>query len=184
VDLDLAWHTDGAPYQYRITTRYEIPCTVTGSVEIDGARLDVRGIGQRDHSWGVRDWWAMNWCWMAGRLDDGTRLHAVHMRLPGVDPFGIGYVQRGGAGELLELAADGVDVTETIGADGLPESGRVRLHPPGLEVEVDPIAHGPLRLVADDGRMASFPRVMCALRTDDGRAGHGWIEWNLNEPGG
>lgn len=34
--MDLTWTTVGTPYAYRITTRYEIPCTVTGTVTIDG----------------------------------------------------------------------------------------------------------------------------------------------------
>ena len=174
------WETDGEPYQYRIATRYEIPCRVSGTVVVDGERHEVHGTGQRDHSWGVRDWWAMNWCWMAGRLDDGSRVHAVHMRLPGMAPFGIGYVQGAGR-ELVELTQEGVDVTEELGPDGLPTSARLRLDPPGLDLEVQPIAHGPLRLVSDDGRLSRFPRVLCGLRTGDGRTGHGWIEWNLNE---
>jgi hypothetical protein len=182
VELDLAWETDGEPYRYRIATRYEIPCRVGGTVVVDGERHEVQATGQRDHSWGVRDWWAMNWCWMAGRLDDGSRVHAVHMRVPGIPPFGIGYVQGGGR-DLVELTAEGVEVTEEIGADGLPTSARMRLDPPGLDVEVQPIAHGPLRLVSDDGRLSRFPRVLCGLRTGDGRTGHGWIEWNLNDAG-
>ena len=32
VEIDLEWTTDGTPYQYRLATRYEIPCAVTGSV--------------------------------------------------------------------------------------------------------------------------------------------------------
>ena len=45
--------------------------------------MPVEGHGQRDHSWGVRDWWAFGWCWFAGRLDDGTRIHGADIRLPG-----------------------------------------------------------------------------------------------------
>lgn len=32
--MNLLWTTDGMPYQYRVTTRYEIPCTVTGTVTV------------------------------------------------------------------------------------------------------------------------------------------------------
>jgi hypothetical protein len=181
VEFNLTWETDGEPYQYRVATRYEIPCRVSGKVVVDGERHEVQGTGQRDHSWGLRDWWAMNWCWMAGRLDDGSRVHAVHIRLPDSPPIGIGYVQGGGQ-EFVELTAEGVDVTEELGPDGLPTAARLRLDPPGLDVEVEPIAHGPLRLLSDDGRVVRFPRVLCGLRTSDGRTGHGWIEWNLNEP--
>ncbi len=49
--------------------------------------------GQRDHSWGVRDWWSMDWVWSALHLDDGTHLHGVDIRIPGVPPVGIGYLQ-------------------------------------------------------------------------------------------
>lgn len=181
VELDLTWETDGEPYRYRVTTRYEIPCRISGTVVVDGERQEVQGIGQRDHSWGVRDWWSMNWCWMAGRLDDGARVNAVQIRLPETPPIGMGYVQGGGQ-ELLELAAEGVDVSEELGPDGLPTAARLRLDPPGLDLAVDPIAHGPLRLVSDDGRLVRFPRALCGLRASDGRTGHGWIEWNLNEP--
>ena len=34
--MDLVWTTAGTPYQYRITPRYEIPCTVSGTVVVDG----------------------------------------------------------------------------------------------------------------------------------------------------
>ena len=42
---DLTWFTDGVPYHYNVTTRYEIPCTVRGTVTIDGETLEVDGHG-------------------------------------------------------------------------------------------------------------------------------------------
>ena len=53
------------------------------------------GPGQRDHSWGARDWWAVDWMWSALHLDDGT----PHPRGRGpadARAIGVGYVQRGG----------------------------------------------------------------------------------------
>ena len=92
--IDLVWSTDGTPYKYRLTTRYEIPCAVSGTVTVDGHRYTFDAVpGQRDHSWGVRDWWSMDWVWSALHLDDGTHLHGVEIRIPGVPPVGIGYVQ-------------------------------------------------------------------------------------------
>ena len=72
IGLDLTWTTDGVPYRYDVTTRYEIPCLVGGTITVGDELVAVEGQGQRDHSWGVRDWWAFGWCWFAGRLDDGT----------------------------------------------------------------------------------------------------------------
>ena len=37
LSMDLIWTTAGTPYQYRLTPRYEIPCTVSGTVVADGA---------------------------------------------------------------------------------------------------------------------------------------------------
>ena len=90
--LDLTWTTDGVPYHYDVTTRYEIPCLVSGTVTVGGETFSVDGQGQRDHSWGVRDWWAFGWCWNSMRLDDGTRTHAVDIRFDGFGAF-FGYVQ-------------------------------------------------------------------------------------------
>lgn len=180
VGWDLVWATDGAPYRYRLTTRYEIPCVVSGSVTIDGARYTVDSVaGQRDHSWGVRDWWGMDWVWSALHLDDGTHLHAVDLRIPGVPPVGIGYIQ-GTDREVTELRA--VSVREVFDANGLPVSATLVVEPGGITAAVDVHGHGPLRLVAPDGRVSQFPRVWATVSTADGRSGVGWLEWNRNQP--
>ena len=59
--LDLQWQTAGGVYGYSLVPRYEVPCTVTGTVRVDGAEIAVSGFGERDHSWGVRDWWSVSW---------------------------------------------------------------------------------------------------------------------------
>lgn len=177
VELDLAWETDGTPYQYRMATRYEIPCRVTGTLTVGGERISVDAVGQRDHSWGVRDWWSMDWVWSAVHLEDGTRLHAVALRLPGAPPIGIGYAQPPGA-DLVEL--DAVAASEEIAENGLPTAASLVLDPGALELELEPVAYGPLLLADDDGRVAQFPRAWCAARAADGRAGVGWVEWNRN----
>ena len=174
IALDLTWETDGVPYHYDITTRYEIPCLVGGSVTIDGETFAVEGEGQRDHSWGVRDWWAFGWCWFAGRLEDGTRVHGAEIRLPGA-PMAFGYVQRPW-GEVEPVT--GLDVTERTDGDGFAETARIVMAPSGIALEVSPAAWGPVLLTAPDGRSSRFPRAMVDLVADDGRRGRGWIEWN------
>ena len=39
--FDLTWSTDGVPYQYAVTTRYEIPCLVSGTVTVGDEVLAV-----------------------------------------------------------------------------------------------------------------------------------------------
>jgi hypothetical protein len=177
--FDLEWDTDGEPYAYRVATRYEIPCRVHGTVRIGDQTIELRGIGQRDHSWGPRDWWSADWVWSAGRLDDGTRLHGVEFRLPGAPPVGVGYVQTP-AGGLVEL--DRVGAREEVAADGLVLGATITYGE--LPVAIEPLAFGPLRLEAPDGRVSLFPRAMCRIRAEDGRGGLAWVEWNRNVPGG
>jgi hypothetical protein len=179
VALDLEWTTDGTPYQYRIATRYEIPCTVSGSVTIDGQRHTIDSVpGQRDHSWGVRDWWSMDWLWSALHLDDGTHVHAVDIQIPGIPPVSIGYVQDDAAAvtEVHTIARQ-----QTFTDDGLPLSATLVVDPGGVTVTADVRGHAPLRLVSQDRRISQFPRVWATVGTADGRTGVGWLEWNRNQ---
>ena len=206
LDLDLTWTTDGTPYHYDLTTRYEIPCTTHGTVTIDGETLTVRGQGQRDHSWGVRDWWAFGWCWSSARLDDGTRVHLADIRMPGF-PVAFGYIQAPGGQSPAQSPANqssvgdvhtigALSVTEDLGPEGMPTSARIELTygeaaagagpvgPVGaLAIDVTPLAFGPVLLRNDDGRTSRFPRAMVRFTTEDGRVGLGWIEWNQPEGG-
>ncbi len=175
--LSLSWVTDGEPYRYRPTTRYEIPCLVSGRVTIDGRATVVDGHGQRDHSWGVRDWWAFDWMWGSARLEDGTRLQATEVRLAGRSVV-MGYVQSPGR-VLHELI--GGSSAETTAPSGLVTAGEIDLPSAGLELEVTPLADGPLLIVADDGRTSLFRRSCCHVRASDGRRGLGWFEWNHNQ---
>ncbi|MGH3957864.1 phosphotransferase [Mycobacterium sp.] len=180
VAMDLEWITDGTPYQYRLTTRYEIPCTVSGSATIDGVRYSIDSVpGQRDHSWGVRDWWSMDWMWSALHLDDGTHLHAVDIRIPGVPPVAVGYVA-GRDGSVTEVLA--VTAREMFGSNGLPEGATLALDPGGINATVGVRGHAPVQLVGGDGRISEFPRVWATVSTADGRSGVGWLEWNRNRP--
>jgi hypothetical protein len=172
--VDLVWQTDGQPYHYELTTRYEIPCLVSGTLQIGDETISVRGHGQRDHSWGVRDWWAFGWCWASARLDDGTRVHLADIRMPQLRvPFG--YLQPGdGTTETIT----GLDVSEELGAHGFPTRARIEIEPAGLGIDVEPLEFGPILLTGPNGQTSRFPRAYARFRADDGRTGTGWIEWN------
>lgn len=166
--LDLSWLTDGTPFGYEITTRYEIPCRVTGEILVGDERIEFDGFGQRDHSHGVRDWWADEWMWMSARLDDGERVHAV-----GNDgTFGIGYRQRGSqvAHEFMSVAAH-----PALGPANIPDSANLVTDDGDLGIE--PIAWAPVRMDSPRDEVAHFPRAMCRVHDGD-RSGVGWIEFN------
>ncbi|OBF34868.1 phosphotransferase [Mycobacterium sp. ACS1612] len=178
VTMDLVWSTAGVPYLYRVTPRYEIPCTVSGTVTIGDRDVQVRGVaGQRDHSWGVRDWWAMDWVWSALHLDDGTHLHGVDIRIPGAPPFSVGYVQSTDR-PLVEVPANAT--REAFADNGLPTATTITYG--DVTATIDIRGHAPVLLTAPDGRISHFPRAWATVTTDDGRTGVGWVEWNRNQP--
>ncbi|MER3453409.1 MAG: hypothetical protein C4321_09835 [Chloroflexota bacterium] len=169
VGLDLEWEAAGPVYAYSLTSRYEQACDVHGEVLVGDERIVFAGPGERDHSWGVRDWWVFPWVWTAGALNDGTRFHAA-----GTDSlWHAGFVLTP-QGVLEEVGQFRVE-TRT-GAEELPRGARMELD--GLALDVTAVAHGPLLLEAADGRRSRFPRALCRFTASDGRAGVGWTEWN------
>ena len=178
--LDLTWFTNGTPYAYRIASRYEIPCAVTGTITAAGRTYELTAVpGQRDHSHGVRDWWTMDWVWSALHLDDGTHLHGVDLRIPGMAPVSVGYSQPPGA-PVIETTS--VRAEAEFADNGLPVSTTLTMNPGPIIATVDIRGHAPVRLVAPDGRVSFFPRAWAVVHTDDGRDGVGWLEWNRNQP--
>jgi hypothetical protein len=174
--FDLTWETDGpGGYQFTQLTRYEIPCHVRGRIGVGDESIDFEGHGQRDHSWGVRDWWTTVWCWNAGWLAEGTRFHSVSPRtLDGDDiPFAAGYVQP--PGEALQPIASS-RAREEVDENGLPTAGRIEVG--DLTLEVTPRYFSPVLLTDPDGRVSRFPRCLARFADASGRQGFGWIEWN------
>lgn len=173
VSLDLTWESRAEVFPYAMTTRYEITSWVTGTVTIGDETIAVDCGGQRDHSWGVRDWWLFPWNWTSGRFDDGSAMHAARSIIPGLELFATGYTVAPD-GALTE--ATRVDNEVDVDAEKLPTAARQRIG--DVEFTTEPLGHAPILLVAPDGRESRFPRAMCRYTTSDGLVGTGWTEYN------
>jgi hypothetical protein len=168
--LDLEWVEAGPARMSTGIPRYEQACIVQGEVLVGDERIQVDAFGQRDHSWGRRDWWTMPWCWTAGRLADGTAFHAFR---PLIDvPYASGFVIP--SGQALETV-DTFNVATVLGVEDLPSSATMDLGE--LRLLVTPTGHAPVLLESTDGRVSRFPRSLCRFEEEDGRTGWGWTEW-------
>jgi hypothetical protein len=174
VGLDLEWEERAPVYAYEMTTRYEQACRVTGEVLIGDESIDVDAVGERDHSWGVRDWWAFPWTWTAGQLDDGSAFHAAGTHLHGATVWKAGFVA---SEESTIEDIESFTTSTTLGAEGFPTAATFGVGSLG-DLAVTPLGFGPIELVGDDGRVSRFPRAMCRFTSADGRSGVGWTEWN------
>jgi hypothetical protein len=176
VSLDLEWASRADAFPYAMTTRYEISSWVTGTVRIGDETLTVDCAGQRDHSWGVRDWWQFPWNWTSGYFDDGSFVHAARSIIPNLELFATGYtVDPGGTLTPTDDITNSVDIDD----EKLPVSALQRIGP--VPFRTEPVGHAPILLVSPDGREARFPRAMCRYTTEDGRVGTGWTEYNWPE---
>lgn len=170
--LDLEWSTSGGVYPYRDMARYEIPCRVAGTIRVGDERIELSGYGQRDHSWGERDWWNLSWLWTSGRLSDGTAFHGVQANLGFPMPWPSFVLPPDG---VLEHR-DGFRAATRFGSDGLPAASELAV--PGLPLTAVPTCFAPIAMTSPDDRPAHFPRALCRFESPDGRVGHGWTEWH------
>ncbi|GAA2861362.1 hypothetical protein GCM10010517_20010 [Streptosporangium fragile] len=170
--FDLEWTTVGGAYPYSFIPRYEIPCEVAGTIRVGGEEIAFSGHGERDHSWGERDWWQVSWLWSSGRLDDGTSFHGMRANAGYELPWPCFTVPPGG-----EIGhREGFTATSAFGEDGLPAGSRLLV--PGLPMAAVPVAFAPVAMTSPDGLTARFPRALCRFEAEDGRSGYGWTEWH------
>lgn len=177
--LDLEWETDGDGIdRWTGATGYDVSCHVHGEILVGDETIAFDGIGQRDHAWGVWDWWRFGWVRAAGWLDDGTRFHAHIVRNGGAADVAAGYVMR--PGEAVEQI-DRCAAEEELDAHGFPTAAHLTCG--DLHLAVEPVALSPVHVVdpLDDGsglRVSRVPRALCQFESTDGRRGAGWTEWN------
>lgn len=186
--LDVRWSPSAPPHEYGRGNRYEQPGWARGTVTVGGETLAIDGPGQRDHSWGVRDWWRLGWHWCAGWLADGERFQATRLEARGrIEPDGY-LLPAGGTARPLRSVAVGTAVGTTDGpavgtADGTEaDPSGLSLTLDGRMFVFDDLAAVPLTLTAPDGRRSILTRSMSAVRGPDGRTGFGWREHNVPAP--
>jgi len=173
VAVELTWESRAEAFPYAMTTRYEISSWVTGTVTIGDETMTVDCGGQRDHSWGVRDWWLFPWNWTSGRFEDGSFVHAARSIIPDLDLFATGYTVDPAA-RLVPAVV--VENAVEVDAERLPTSATQRIGDVAFTTE--PIGHAPVLLTAPDGRETRFARAMCRYTRTDGTVGSGWTEYN------
>jgi len=79
-------------------------------------------------------------------------------------------------GSLTELS--GVTSVEMFRDNGLIQTCEHTIEPGNLKFNFEPRGHAPLRLTSDDGKISMFPRAWGKVKTEDGREGWAWMEWN------
>jgi hypothetical protein len=167
--FDVEWRGTAEPHHYRRGSRYEQAGWAEGTVTVGCTTQAFEGPGQRDHSWGVRDWWRFGWTWCAGWLSDGERFQATQLDARGrVDPDG-----------YILSPAGSMSPVRCVQVDTLPDDKPIELRLDGRSLILEDVATMTLNLVAPDGRSSQLIRSMTIVRSPDGRHGVGWRERNV-----
>ena len=161
------WETDGDPFHTasrRATRSRARQRARSGRRRAFGSTR----AGQRDHSWGVRDWWGDGRVWSAGHLDDGTHLHGVDVR-----------IRRAADGDRLRPASGRPPRARAASkvprrSAPRPVAPRPVLPEPPTSTQLQPLGHGPLLLGRRRRTPGAVPAqlVPCAAAAD-GRNGRG-----------
>ena len=157
VAMDLVWTTVGTPYQYRITTRYEIPVHGVGHrhgrrpvVRVHRRRRPARplvgGAGLVGHGMGVERTAPRR------RHARARRRHAHPRRAPHRRSD---TVQR--AGEPLVELQTRHGATRSSATTTYRAGPRLELSPGDVTATIDVRGHAPVLLTSPDGRMSRFP---------------------------
>ena len=81
---------------------YEHAGNIKGKIVLDGIEHNLKGFGQRDHSWGVRDMLVLaNWRWFSGQFGDELCFNAIKVEVLGFRASG-GYVFHDGKPKALK----------------------------------------------------------------------------------
>lgn len=161
--MDLVWREQAAAYPYARGQRLEQPGWAVGEVRAGGTSFPVDGPGQRDHSWGVRDWGRLGWTWCSGWLSDGTRYQATLLDARGRIPPD-GYLMW--PGRPPEPVRD-----VAVHADGLRMND--------LLLEFADVGHVTVDLPPSAGGPSRLHRAMTVVRNGATRHGIGWRERNV-----
>jgi hypothetical protein len=125
VSLDLAFHGWNAPFSYHDNAdgcppfmahdRYEQSGATEVTLDLRGRQVTFSGRGQRDHSWGPRNWAAMqHWKWMNCATRDGeTAIHCMQMNAMGKQMI-TGYLYAEGTLSPVAHAAVDTELDDTI----------------------------------------------------------------------
>jgi hypothetical protein len=95
-NFDLHWQAFTPPYDYGggppgvAGSHYEQSGAVRGRARLRGKDFTFQGLGQRDHSWGVRDWAGIRgWTWVSAQFGEDLSFNV--WQLAG-DPYVGGFV--------------------------------------------------------------------------------------------
>ncbi|MBT0567814.1 aminoglycoside phosphotransferase family protein [Williamsia sp. CHRR-6] len=184
VSLDLNFYTSGVAHRSDMIEAYEVPCAVTGTIEVTGPDLHIgplaiNGPGQRSHSWNIADWWSTTWFWFAVHFEDGTYLHGLDVRPHGLTPGSRLHYQ---PADAPPVQLERCRVIDVVSDEGLITASTIAIEPGSATIGFTTVGHGPLGQRTRSGRVVVVQRAWGTFTRNDGLTGLGWMDWSCPSP--
>ncbi len=191
VTYDLLFTPTHDPYVYRersewaelFTGHIDEICTVTGTLTIDGVTHAVDGHGSKDHSWGVRNWFApIDWRWVDIVSGSAPQLTLWRGEPAGASPILDGAVYGDAGLEPLTSYEEKVELEPGDRVKGLPRSIEASIEVEGARHSFVGVVHRVVpvlfRREVEGGEEISWnDRCLVECTFDDGRVGWANIEF-------
>ena len=171
---------------------YEQTCRVTGRIVVNDEEIRIDGVGQRDHSWGFRDWGGVReWHWITGFFEthggEGSRsFNIFHVVQSDGTVTANGFVHDGGT-DYLVVGVERATRESPGGGGRAPASTELTIEVEGghrFEITAEAAKTAiPVRPAGPD-RATVVHEVPMRMRTSDGLEGFGIYELLENESGG
>jgi hypothetical protein len=149
---------------------------ITGSLSIDGKEYKINGLGERDHSWGVREWNAPKmWAWLNCQFNEKCALNVTKLVIGDME-IDAGYFFDGAANRPLVK----VKLDTAYGKDGSPDSLSMRLTDKGgkeYSVQAEVLKKAVLPFQSPDGKTLSVMHETLGKYKMGDMTGYGIVEY-------
>lgn len=152
----------------------------TGELKVEGNNYTISGLGERDHSWGTRDWNAPKmWIWLTCQFSEEAALNVTKLTVAEGE-VDAGFVHIGGENLPIVKATINTEYNQ----DGSPNSFRMELldKKGGLhKIDAKIIKNVKLPFTSGDGKKQSIMHETLTEYKMDGKTGYGIAEYLIRD---
>jgi hypothetical protein len=153
---------------------------ITGLLSMGGKEYKINGLGERDHSWGVRQWNAPKmWAWLNCQFNEECALNVTKLVMGDLE-IDAGYFFDGTANKPIVK----VDLDTSFGRDGSPDSLRMRLKDKegkGYSIDAQVLKKAALPFQSPDGKAVSLMHETLGKYTMGDTTGYGIVEYLIRK---
>ncbi len=151
---------------------------MTGTLTVDGKKYQINGLGERDHSWGVREWTAPKmWIWLTCQFSETAALNVTKLVVEEGE-VDAGFIHRGKNIPLVST-----DIDTVFDDDGSPRSLATTLEDiegKSHKVEARVLKKACLPFEGEGGKLSLLHETL-AEYTYNGRTGYGIAEYLIRQ---